>query len=92
MALDPGWITGEVSLLVIKNEEGQFTQSIPTDEMKKEAESKVIEMGVESESKVIPFGKICAGEDLPVAPIDLATLRIRSRSGKTRYRVSIYPA
>lgn len=43
--LDMGWLAA-ASLMVIVNEEGHFRQAYPTDDQRKEAEARVIEVGM----------------------------------------------
>lgn len=100
--LETGWL-GECSILVIKNNEGRFTDKLPTPEQVEEAESKVLEIGFSTRGPsplnpksiepevIIGALEILPRESHPIHPIALWSVYIRSRKGETRYSVTIIP-
>jgi hypothetical protein len=51
-----GWLDGQpVSMIILKNEEGQFFQVQPTQEERDAAAARIIEVGVEYDGKIHPF-------------------------------------
>lgn len=84
--LDFGWIE-KVGLLLIRNEEGKFTE-IPTDEENQRTQRKILEVAYCSEGSgwLIPVGESMRG--IPTSKL----ARIRSHSGVTRYTITVIPA
>lgn len=98
--LDLGWLAdGPVSLIIIENVEGRFTQVIPKPEQVAEAEAKVIEIGVTwtcwgvapTISGVEPFQEVRPSNKAVVFPVDPKKLRIRCRSGVAKYNLHVFP-
>ncbi len=105
--LDTGWIGEQVGLLVIRNKEGLFTQVKPTEQERREAEAKIIEIGYQQpdpgeqrnmfsppkHSIVIPIAEIDPGRDIRLTPcISLIPgLRIRCRTGKAKLSLGVFP-
>jgi hypothetical protein len=77
--IDRGWITN-CELLLIENNEGRFTQTNPSDEERKAAASKVVEVGLLMPiGAVMAFARIKPGESCRFQPCDLDFIMIRCR-------------
>lgn len=92
LALDCGWVT-VAGMVVIVNEEGKFTQTIPTNERRTEALKKVLQLGIATDDlgRALPVARILPGESCRFHPEDVKKLRIRSLSGDTRYTITLFP-
>jgi len=94
--LDVGWIKC-ASVMAIRNEEGKFTQTIPTEDQIAEAEAKVIEVGIQDgvpgpmSSKVFSFAVLSTQQSLRIPPSNLSNYRIRCVKGTARYSISLFP-
>lgn len=86
--IDCGWIE-QASYLVIINEEGKFTQTVPSEEEKEIALNKVIELGIDGALNT-PF-LIRPLQSMRVEPSSLRSLQIRCPNGPARYTIAIYP-
>ena len=96
--LDLGWFTEEVhgysnlkspiGVIILANEEGKFTQRMPTEEMKREAQAKVIEISFNSLS---PDLHIPATESARISPLDPCNVKVRCRKGTARCTITILP-
>lgn len=86
------WLT-ESGMLCLTNDEGRFPQVQPTDEERRAAATKVLEVGVLMESgvPVTLFARILPGESARFQPHDLTALRIRCRAGVAKYTASVFP-
>lgn len=94
MPLDCGWVT-DVGYVVIQNEEGKFTQTIPTEEEREAAAGKVLEVafpGWNANDPIHHRWLVPPGETFSGTPSLASCLRIRSRSGPCRYTLTVYPA
>lgn len=91
--VDYGWIDPhKCGLLVLTNQEGNFTRTNPTDEEREEAAAKVIELAYETLNGISPPWYVLPGESMRAHPSNLDQLMIRSQSGKARYTLNLYPA
>lgn len=93
--LDCGWLSDEVSMLTIRNEEGRNLQVIPTEAEQAEIDARVLEVGyyggtpdslATGASWLIP-----PGESMRGCPKSIEKLSIRCRSGEARYTLTAYP-
>ena len=87
--LDCGWIE-ETSQLIIRNREGYFLQTNPTEEERKESDSKILEISFSPEMENECW-LVYPTESMRGVPKILAPLFIRSQSGKTRFTLVLYP-
>lgn len=78
--LDTGWIKDPGMVLVV-NLEGHFTQVIPTQAERDEAELRVLEVG--------KFACVPPREDLRIRPTK--PMFLRSRHGQIKIAVTVYP-
>jgi len=85
--LDHGWVE-EASMLVISNEEGKYLQVVPTEEQRKELETKVVELAFPGQSGcwLIPPGDSFRG-----CPSGLGSLLVRCRKGMSKCVVHVFP-
>lgn len=95
--LEAGWLAKEkVGMLVIRNDEGKFPTTYPTDQERKIVESRVIEVFYRGGSPPVLTPSACfiipPGESIRVQPVNLANLSIRCRSGEARYTLAVFPA
>lgn len=87
--LDCGWLSGNVGLLVIRNEEGKSRQTNPTEAEKEELAKRVIE--------VCHLGSVLGGWFIPPStsmrgyPSHPPSLRIRCLHGTAKYRLFLIP-
>lgn len=91
--LEPGWVQ-EASLLIVRNLEGRFTQTIPTPEERKEAEAKVLVLAVSlqtSKEPTMPIAVLLPGESLRYTPWDCTKLWIRCQAGTAKYNFQFFP-
>lgn len=97
--LDSGWI-GKVGHLALRNDEGKFTQVIPTVEQREAAMKKVVELGVLVQPApgipiaidlIVPVATIIVGESLRLTPTNFSALRVRSLSGVARLTIIVCP-
>lgn len=88
--LDCGWIESP-GMIVLKNEEGRFTQTIPTSEEKDAAFTRVIEIGVESRGIVEAFAETPATETSRFKPLNISKIRIRCRHGEAHFTLIAFP-
>lgn len=106
--LDLGWFRGdnkldEVGDVTITNQEGKFTQTIPTPQEKQEALGKVLELGIRGNDgiygdvDIVPFALIPASQDGFTLQhhhtifSDPGEVMIRCHKGTARYTVCVYP-
>lgn len=95
-ALDGGWLS-EAGMLCLENTEGRFPQVQPTEEERRDAAAKVLEVGVvhffsnEESGQVVPFALIPPGESARFQPHTLSALRVRCRAGTAKYTASVFP-
>lgn len=87
--LDSGWLT-ECSLLVIKNNEGRFTDRIPTQEQRQEVMSRVIELAF---GKANPTCSLLVhpNEAHPMHVTSLKDIWLRCSKGEAKLSVIIFP-
>lgn len=88
--LDIGWIA-EAGLMLLRNEEGRFTQKIPTEEERGEANAKVLELGFKVGEVITPISPIPPRQSIRSIPFDLKNLYIRSRKGQAKYTITLFP-
>lgn len=94
----PGCWLERVGMLVIRNEEGEFTQVVPTSQERAEVAARVLSLGVgvsisADEHIVMPFARILPGkESCRFQPTDISNLWIRCQAGKAKYTVTMLPA
>lgn len=92
----------QIGTIVITNEEGQFKQTIPTEEERAEAAAKVIEIGTgrrnpynelnyQSFAEVRPSGDTYSLQSFSIDPVDATQLGIRCRKGQAKYSLTIFP-
>jgi hypothetical protein len=84
--LDFAWLNEGYGTVVIRNEEGTFPNTKPTDEEKQEAEARVLEVGYENETPWLVYPR-ASMRVCPTKP-----LFIRSRSGKSRFTLCVIPS
>jgi hypothetical protein len=89
-AVPVGWLD-ECSLVGIKNLGPDPSGKVPTEEEKSALAAKVLE--VCSGKDFVEGGAwlVHPGHDMRACPGDLRSLRVRCRSGKTRYSVTVFP-
>lgn len=106
-SLDLGWYADkpqEIGTIVLINQEGRFSQTIPTEQEKYEASLKVLELGVRisllaaTDLNHIPIARINPSSDgytlhsWLIDPVDPSQLRIRCSNHKeVLYTLIIYP-
>lgn len=105
-SLDLGWFRldnklHEIGELAITNQEGKFTQIIPTPQEKQEALLKVLELGIKSDfdpsQSPTSFALIPASQDgftlqhHEFIPSDPKQVMIRCRMGIAKYSITVYP-
>lgn len=90
--LDIGWIE-EVGEIHIQNEEGRSLQVQPTNEEKAESAKKVLWIVLHNKASSYWPGllRIPAGESQRLLPIYPEELWISSRSGTTRFTITVFP-
>jgi hypothetical protein len=91
-SLDTGWLN-QASLLLIKNEEGKFTQQTPSEEEREESQRKVIEVacGPNLPANHEPDWLVLPQEEIRVTPADLSRIRIRCQYGIAYFTVTLIP-
>ena len=91
--IEAGWLK-DVGYLVLANEEGKWTQTIPTEQEKIAAAGKVVEVGMVG-YEGDPVRRTCflvlPGETLPCTPSCLSLLCLRCRTGQARCTLTLYP-
>ena len=96
-----GWFTDEakpIGMLVIRNDEGQYRQTLPTDEEKAETAEKVLEVGVviiappviPDEDEFVRVFLVPPGMSNRVIPAD-TPLYVRCLGGECSYTVFAFP-
>jgi len=88
--IDCGWID-QSSLIVIKNIEGKFLQKNPTEEERKEAEAKVLEVSF-ADTLSSDVWLIRPGEAFSGSPSNVKRLCIRCRKGAAKYILYLLPS
>ncbi len=104
--IELGWFKDQplnVGMIVLVNNEGRFTQRVPTEEERAEAASKVIEVGIligQDDGSfhkgplidiILPFAIVIPTEGQRLTPADPLLLRIRCRNGIARCTLTIFP-
>ena len=92
--IDCGWLRESgASLLLLRNEEGRFTQVIPSPEQRGETQGRVVEVGVGTpHGEVVPFAEVDPQESpLRLRPSDLGSLYLRCRQGRAKVTVTLVP-
>jgi hypothetical protein len=94
--LDKGWIEGDVSSIVLSNEEGKSTQVNPTEEEVAALKKKIVEIAfVLGEIGNFPsksHQEIPPSEQLRIFPSTGVQIFLRSRCGISKASVTVYPA
>ncbi len=88
--LDCGWIK-EASQLIIRNREGYFPVTNPTEEEQAEADSKIIEIAHGTPKNSDFSWLVYPKESMRGVPGNLNGLNVRSQSGSTRFTLVLYP-
>lgn len=92
--VDFGWLKDHpISVVVVENPEGRFTQVQPTDEQRKEAQARIIELGA-SDPGGLPiqaFAVVLPGESAVFRPCP-GKLWIRTRNTPSRANLTAFPA
>lgn len=98
--LDNGWID-KAGMLVIRNNEGQFLQTQPTEEERQEVAERVLEICCEDRDalsvdndfpiSLFPQWWILPGESMRACPADLGSIYIRCRSGTAQFTLDLLP-
>lgn len=94
--IDFGWLKDKAcSLFWIKNEEGRFPYLIPTEQMKAEAESKLLELGCGvggSNLGIVSTGLVIPpNESFRATPLPDSIWYIRCHSGSAKYTLVALP-
>jgi hypothetical protein len=85
--LDLGWIE-QPGMILLVNDEGKFTQTIPTPEERAEAEAKVVEVGLGSPPWLIPPQGSFLGMS---SGIGRRLVNLRCQKGTARVTIHVYP-
>ncbi len=87
--LDYGWLADKpISMILIKNLEGKFPQTQPTEQERLDASAKALEVGYEASEDGF---SVLVGETQPFSPSNPSALRIRSKSGIAQYSITVIP-
>lgn len=99
--LDAGWIR-QAGMIVLTNDEGRFSQTIPTSQEHDEAIARVIEVGCypvgewdmspETSIVLLACWLVLPGESLRAQPVNLKSLRVRCRKGTAKFTLCVFPA
>jgi len=90
--LDFGWLTDNVSLFIVRNNEGKFSQVIPTEEMRATSNSKHIELGVYFDETIEETGLVVLpSETLRATPKPSAKFFVRCLNGKAKFTLQAFP-
>lgn len=87
--LDTGWLT-DCSLLIVKNNEGRFTDRIPTPAQLQEALARVVEIGL-GIGPVSPCLLVHPNESHPLHVVSLDEVWLRCANGEARVSVMAFP-
>lgn len=85
--LDCGWLK-EVGMLVVRNDEGRFQQTVLDESEKAEVSGKVLELGF---AGAAGSWLVLPGESFCGCPAAIAGLQIRCRQGTARFTVFAVP-
>lgn len=88
-AVDTGWFNGVgVGRIIIENTEGQGMTTIPTDEVKKDIESRIVELsfGEEGDCWLVRPGGFFIGD-----PSSVKRLKHRCQNGTAKCRITVMP-
>lgn len=85
--LDCGWIT-TAGMLIIANEEGQFLQTIPTDEDRQAAMKRIVELRCGDSPPWLVLPQECFRGQ----PSDVSSIQLRCQHDSARCTVHLIPA
>lgn len=87
MPLPLGWLEGQpISLIILHNNEGRFTQLIPTPEERADAMARIVEVGV-GETPFTVVRPLQSRDFEPVGPIN-----VRCRTSSAKLTITAVPA
>ncbi len=94
--LERGWIKEGASLLLLTNDEGIFSQKIPTDEEKERVNGLTLELGIlplghSSLADIMSIALVRIKRSIQLEPTYLDRLYIGAFSGDTRYTLTLIP-
>lgn len=89
--IDLGWLAGDVGMILLSAESGSKRNTIPTEEERREDESKVIEVSFRTEAPRADI-TLLPGESARFCPAFAKEILLRCANGKTKYTVSVIPS